>query len=70
MDLESAQTGIDQLAEQVAVRKRLAEMGQRREPARRPDRLDRADRAESGTGTYAGQPRPTSRWNASSTLVA
>ena len=50
MDLESAQTGVDQLAKQVAVRKRLAEMGQRREPARRPDGFDRADRAEPGTG--------------------
>ena len=50
VDLESAQTGIDQLAKQVAMRKRLAEVGQRCEPARCPDGLDRADRAESGTG--------------------
>ena len=70
MDLESAQTGIDQLAEQVAVRKRLAEMGQRREPARRRIASIAPTGPSPERGTYAGQPRPTSRWNASSTLVA
>ena len=40
------------------MRKRLAEMGQRRKPARRTDRLDRADRAESGARHVRGAAAP------------
>ena len=47
VDLEPAEAGVGQLADDVDPGRRLAEMGQRREPAGGPDRLDRLDRAET-----------------------
>ena len=58
MDLLPAKTRFDQFLQKVAVRKRLAEMSQCRKPARRPDGLDRPNRAESGTRHVGGTTAP------------
>ncbi len=70
VDLQPAQAGVRELAHDVDLRRRLAEMGQDREPAGGPDRRDRLDRPEAAARHVPRHPPAESRRNASSTLVA
>src|SRR5436190_5992865 len=53
-DLEPTQAALAQLAHEVEPERRFAEMGERRQPARRADRVDRFDRADAAPADVAG----------------